>query len=328
MRRRILAASGSSFFFCLLAAPQALLAQQPGRVWRVGYLTNRRPRKSDSYLAFVEGMRSLGYVEGRNLVMEVRSADEQMERHPELARELVRLKVDVIVTTSGQSTAAAQRASATVPVVMISVGDPVGAGFVKNLARPGGNITGLSSLTQELALKQLDLLLGVAPSTPRVAVLVDPDNPVHAAILRNVREAAQRPGVSILPVEARSGPEIAAAFAQASREKAAAVLVNGAIFNFHLREIAELAAKHRMVSISAFHNFPGAGGLMSYGQNSIEQYRRAPIYVDKIFKGAKPGDLPVEQPTRFELIVNLKTAKALGLTIPPVVMVQVTKVIE
>jgi putative ABC transport system substrate-binding protein len=211
---------------------------------------------------------------------------------------------------------------------MVGVGDPVSSGFVKSLARPGGNITGLSSITPDLSQKQLEMLLSVRPKLARVAVLVDPGNTAHTAILATVRAVAPGAGVSILPVEARTGAEIAPAISKASRENAGAILVNGALFNGHLRQIAELAAKHRLPSVSAFRSFPQAGGLMSYGQNLTDSYRRAATYVDKILKGTKPADIPVEQPTRFELVINMKTAKALGLTIPQSVLVRADRVIE
>ena len=264
-------------------------------------------------------MRELGYVEGKNLVIEWRFADGKIERLPDLAAELVRLKVDVIVTAGTPATSAAQKATTTVPIVIANQGDPVGSGFVASLARPGGNITGLSNVNVDVVPKQLEMLLGMVPKLSHVAVLVNPDNSAHASILKNVQAAARSAGVKIMSVEARSAQDIDNAFSMMTRQNARAVIVAHALFNNQQwRQIAELAAKHRLPSISARVEFVEAGGLMSYGQNLADQFRLAATYVDKIFKGAKPADLPVQQSTKFELVINRKTAKALGLTIPAV----------
>jgi putative ABC transport system substrate-binding protein len=321
--------------FALLAlgaAPLVSHAQQQGKIWRVGFLTQRRrPDSIDSDFigAFPRGMRELGYVEGKNLVIEWRFADGKFERLPDLAAELVRLKVDVMVSGSSQAISALQKATTTIPIVMTTSGDPIGSGFVKSLARPGGNITGLSNLTSDLGTKQLELLLSMVPKLSRVAVLVNPVNPSLAAFLKNIPSAAQRVGIAVLPLEARTAQEIENAFPTMTQGNAKAVIVAvDAFFIQQQRPIAELAAKHRLPSVSGNREFAEAGGLMSYGPNFAEQFRRAATYVDKIFKGAKPGDLPVEQSTKFELLINGKTAKALGLTIPQSVLLRADRVLE
>ena len=274
-------------------------------------------------------MRDLGYVEGKNLVIEWRFADGMSERLPGLAAELVQLKVDVIVAATTPATAAAQKATTTIPIVMASVGDPVGSGFVKSLAHPGGNITGLSNLTGDLGRKHLELLLILLAKLSRVAVLTNPANSTGATILTSIQAAAQRTGVLVLPIEARSPQEIESAFSLMTREKAEAfIMATDALFAQQYRQIVELASKLRLPSIDGLREFAEAGGLMSYGTNRAENYARAATYVDKIFKGAKPGDLPVEQPTKFELVVNAKTAKALSIKIPQAILVQATEVIE
>ena len=313
-------------------APLATFAQQPGKVWRVGFLSQRHVEFVDSdhyYGPFTQGMRELGYVEGKNLVIEWRSAEGKSERLPELAAELVRLKVDLLATAGTPATLAAQKATATIPIVMINVGDPVGSGLVKSLARPGGNSTGLSSMNAELAPKLLEMLRGMVPKVTRVAVLVNPSNTAVTILLKNIQAAAQRVGVKIQPVEASTPQEIANGFAVMARQNAGALIVlRDAFFSQQKNQIVELAAKQRLPSIGGYGGYVEAGGLMSYGQNLRENYRRAATYVDKIFKGANPGDLPVEQPTTFELFINRKTATALGLKIPNSLLAQATKVIE
>ena len=274
-------------------------------------------------------MRELGYVEGKNLVIEWRFADGIAERLPELAAELVRLKMDVIVSGSSQAIGALQKATSTIPIVMATSGDPIGSGFVKSLARPGGNITGLSNLFGDISPKQLELLLAIAPKLSRVAVLVNPVNSSYAPILKNAQSAARRVNVRILPLEARTEAEIVNAFSLMAREKAGAVIVMvDALFIQQRSVIAQLAMKHRLPSISGTREFAEAGGLVSYGPNLAEQFRRAAGYVDKIFKGAKPADLPVEQSATFEMLINGRTAKALGLAIPQAVLLRTDRVIE
>jgi putative ABC transport system substrate-binding protein len=327
-RRKLLVALGA----CALAAPLFSFAQQQGKVWRVGFLSQRgRPDSLDSdvFGAFPRGMRELGYVEGKNLVIEWRFADGKVERLPSLASELVQMKVDVIVTNGTPATSAAQKATTTIPIVFGSAGDPVGSGLIKSLARPGGNITGFTNISGELGPKHLEMLRGMVPKLSRVAVLVNPANPAHTTILKNVQAAAQRAGVRMLSVEARNPQEIENAFSTMSRENAGAVIMEpDGDLNRQLHRIAELAAKHRLPSIHLDREYAEAGGLMSYGPSFADRYRRAATYVDKILKGAKPGDLPVEQPTKFELVINGKTAKALGLTIPKPLLISADKVIE
>jgi len=274
-------------------------------------------------------MRELGYVEGKNLVIEWRFADNKYERLPDLAADLVRLKVDVIVTAGPAATSAAQKATTTIPIVFGGANDPVGSGFVKSLARPAGNITGLSNVSVEMSPKLLEMLLSTMPKLSRVAVLMNPSNSGHATMLKNVQAAAQKANVKVLPVEARTPQEIETGFSVMTKENAKAVIVvRDALFNQQVRQIAELAAKNRLSSIAQIREYVDAGGLMSYGPSITDSYRRAATYVDKIFKGAKPGDLPVEQPTKFELLINRKTAKALGLTVPQSLLISADKVIE
>lgn len=311
------------------AAPFFSLAQQQAKVWRIGFLSTRsRPASLDAdfYGGFPRGMRELGYSEGKNVVFEWRFADGDAEKLSGLAAELVLLKVDVIVTAGTQATSAAQKATPTIPIVMGAAADPVGSGLVASLARPGGNITGLSNLSGDLRPKQLEMLLAVMPRLARVAVLI---NPSDQATIPNLRTAAQKTNVRILPAEARTPLEIENVFSRMAQEKAGAVIVTlNPLFVQQRRQIVELAARNRLPSISPNREFAEAGGLMSYGQNQADSYRRAAVYVDKILKGANPGDLPVEQPTTLELFINRGTAKALGITIPQSILVRADKVIE
>ena len=314
----------------VLTVPPGSLAQQQSKVWRVGFLLGRLPASidADHVGGFPQGMRELGYVEGKNLMIEWRFSEEYA-RLGELATELVRVKVDVIVTAGNPPTGAAQKATATLPVVMANVADPVGSGFVRSLAHPGGNLTGLTNISDDISPKQLEMLLGMVPGLSRVAVLMNPANPAQSTFLKSVQAAAQKSNVKILVAEARTAQEIARAFSMMSRENAGAVIVGGdGLFLQHQRQVAELAGKHRLPSISARRENVEAGYLMSYGTNSMDIYRRAATYVDKIFKGARPADLPVEQPTKFELVINARTAKALGLTIPQSLLISADKVIE
>jgi putative ABC transport system substrate-binding protein len=246
-----------------------------------------------------------------------------------MAAELVRLKVDAIVSGSSAAIGALQKATTTIPIVMATSADPIGSGFVKSLARPGGNITGFSHISGDIGTKQLGLLLGVAPKLSRVAVLVNPTNPSLSTFLKTIQSAAQGSSVKVLPVEARTAQEIENAFRVMTQAKAEAVIVaTDPLFVQHYRKIADLAAKNRFPSSSFIREYVEVGGLMSYGPNLSEQFRRAATYVDKIFKGAKPGDLPVEQITTFELFINGRTAKALGLTIPQSLLLRADRVIE
>ena len=301
------------------------------QVARVGFLALRRPvtLDSDVFGAFPQGMRELGYIEGKNLAIEWRFADGKSERLPGLAAELVALKVDVIMTAGTQAISAAQKATTTIPIVMGGANDPVGSGFVTSLARPGGNITGPSLLLEDITPKQLELLLAMVPKLSRLAVLVNPANVSSATLLKNVETAARRANIKVLPRETRTPQEIENAFSMMALENAGAVIMaSDALFTQQMRKIAELAAKYRLPLIAPFREYVEAGVLMSYGQNFADHFRRAAIYVDKILKGAKPDDLPVEQPTRFELVINLKTAKALGIKPPESILLRADKVIE
>ncbi len=327
-RRRFLIAIGTVAF----AAPLASFGQQPGKIWRVGFLSGRsRPDSLDSdyYGAFLRGMRELGYVEGKNLAIEWRFADGDYERLPRLAAELVRLKVDVVVAAGPPTVVAAQKAITTIPIVMTTSVDPVAAGFVKSLARPGGNITGISNLSGDFGPKHLEMMLSIAPKLSRVAVLVNSANPNHAAMTKSVQTAAQKVNVKVFPVEARTLQEIENAFSRMARENIRAIIVGlDALFIQQRRPIAELAVKGRISSIATFREYAEDGGPISYGQNQAEQFRGAAVLVDKILKGAKPGDLPVEQSTKFDLVINRKTARTLGLAIPQELLLRADKVIE
>ena len=313
------------------AVPLVALAQEGARSFRVGFIVAAaRPQslESSAYGGFTKGMRELGYVEGKHFVMEWRFAEGNYERFPDLAAELVRLKVDVIVLSAGLAAPAAKRATATIPIVIGTATDPVRSGFVASLSRPGGNITGLSS-TSEVYVKCLDLLKNIVPGATRVAVLVNPGNPGHIALLEMLHPAARTVGVTILPVNARSQEEIERGFAQMKRERAQGLIVPSDSFFFKQRSpIAELAARNRLPSIYSSREYVEAGGLMSYGQPLSEFYRHAAAYVDKIFKGANPGDLPVEQPTRFEMAINGRIAKELSIKIPSELLLRADEVIE
>ncbi len=328
-RRKLLLAFGAA----ALASPLSTLAQPATKVWRIGYLgPSARPGNLESDVqigALLKGLRELGYVDGKNLKMEWRYAGNSVERLQGDASELAQLKVDVIVAANTTAAHAARKATATIPIVMASSGDPVRAGFVASLARPGGNITGLTSMSGDLGPKHLEMLLSMVPRLSRVAVLFNPANSGNLAILKNVQAAARITNVRILPVEARTVQDIEKAFAAMARGNAGAVIVApDSLFTREMRQNAERAAKQRLPSIAAAREFAEAGGLMSYGRNQADSFRRTATFVDKIFKGAKPGDLPVEQPTTFELFINGKTAKALGLKIPQSLLITAEKVIE
>ncbi len=274
-------------------------------------------------------MRELGYVEGKTLVIEWRYAGGVLDRLPELAAELAQLKPDVIVVGGPDATRAAQKATTTIPIVMASVSDPIGAGFIASLAHPGGNITGSTSLTIDLGPKRLEMLLAMAPKVSRIAVLMNPASVNQVKASESIQEVGKKLRVTILRAEARSREEIETAFRAMAREKAGALIVSSNIlFNGQKNQIAELALKHRLPSIGGDRIYAEAGCLISYGSSVVDDFRRAATYVDKIFKGAKPAGLPVEQPTRFELIINGKTAKALGLKIPQSLLIMADKVIE
>jgi putative ABC transport system substrate-binding protein len=311
----------------LLVTALPVLPQQPGKTARIGFLFFVTSPSLDE--AFRQGLHELGYVEGQNIAIEYRSAEGKSERLPGLAAELVRLKVDVIVAASPPATEAAKGATSTIPIVFAVSGDPVAAGLVASLARPGGNITGLATISGDVLGKQLELLKGVTPKVSRVAVLQNPSNPGHALMLPQAEGAARALGVQLQVLKARTPSEIEAAFAAMSSQRAGGVLVlRDALFRAQRAQIAALAAKRRLPAVYGLREEAEAGGLMAYGASVPHMFRRAATYVDKILKGAKPADLPVEQPTKFELVINLKTAKALGLTIPPSLLGQADQVIQ
>ena len=313
----------------VLAAPLVVEAQQARKIPRVGVLGGQSPEGSPPILALRQGLRELGYVEGQNIALEWRWAQGKNERFADLAGELVQLKVDVIVTGPTRAVQEAQRATSTIPIVMVFGTDPVALRFVATLARPGGNITGLSLQAPEIAGKRLGLLREVAPAAARIAVLSDPGQPGIVSDVREVESAARAWGVQVQVLEARSGGELDRAFAAIVRERADAVLMlESPTPVAYQARIAQLAAKHRLPTLSWSRSMTEAGCLMSYGADLSDLARRAAYFVDKILKGAKPGDLPVQQPTKFELVINMKTAKALGLTIPPALLLLADQVIE
>jgi putative tryptophan/tyrosine transport system substrate-binding protein len=293
----------------LLAVPLGAEAQQAGKVYRIGLLSPTS--QGFGVEAFREGLRTLGYVEGHNIVVELRSAEGRFDRLPDLAAELVRLRVDVIVAVVTQASLAAKNATTTIPIVMLAVGDPVGAGLVTSLAQPGGNVTGTSFQNVEVAGKLLELLKSAIPRLRVVTVLWNPANPVfQAQMVKETEAAARSMGIELRMLAARDAKEIDRAFAAMTEERTEALnVIPDPVFSAHLSRIATLAAKSRLPSISAFREYAAGGGLMAYSADFSERGRRTAVYVDKILKGAKPGDLPIEQPTKFELVINLKTAK-------------------
>ena len=318
----------------LLAAPLAAEAQQAAKVPRIGYLGNYPPGAfPQNHEAFLQGLRDLGYVEGRNVVIEYRDAEGKVERLPILAAELVALKVDVIVTGGGTPTAlAAKQATKTIPIVFAAAIDPVADGLVTSLAQPGGNVTGLSGLIPDLVGKRLEQLKQAVPGVSRVAVLWLPGalgERTDKDMLTGADVAARALGIQLQFVEARGPADFDRAFSEMTRARADALTVlPSSMFSIERRRLVDLAAKNRLPAVYERREFVDAGGLMSYGPDFADLFRRAATYVDKILKGAKPGDLPIEQPTKFELVINLKTAKALGLTIPQSLLQRADQVIE
>src|SRR5262245_42847672 len=318
-RRTFLAGTGA----VLLAAPLAAEAQQAAKVFRIGFLGSGGPADHAPRVAsFRQGLRDLGYVEGRTATIEYRLAEGKMERLPALAAELVALKVDVIVASGTPTALAAKNATQTIPIVFATSGSPVGA-LVASIARPGGNVTGLSLVGPELVARQLQLLKESVPKASHVAVLENPDNPYTAVMMKEVETAARSLGVQIRFLELRSGDAPDTAFSGLARERPHALLVLfDPLLTRQRARIAELANKHRLPSMYPHREYSEAGGLMAYGASLTDLYRRAATYVDKILKGARPADLPVEQPTKFELVVNLGTARSLGLTIPQPILLR------
>jgi putative tryptophan/tyrosine transport system substrate-binding protein len=314
----------------ILTVPIISGAQQAARIPRVGVLHPGAPATSSHFAAaFTQGLRELGYLEGQNIVVERRFADAKAERLSDIAAELVRLKVDVIVTSTDPGIAAVKQQTRTIPIVMANSTDPVATGFVASLARPGGNVTGLSSLSPELSAKRLELLKEAVPGLSRVAIVWNPD--VRGAVLeyKETESAARSLQLQLQSVEVNRPDDLDSAFSALTTGRAGGLTVASSSLAFRNRSrIASLAQKHRLPSIYGLREFADAGGLIAYGPNYAEGWRRAATYVAKILKGAKPGELPVEQPTKFELVLNLKTAKALGLTIPPSLLQRADHVIQ
>jgi len=314
----------------LLTTAHATQAQQLGKIPRIGYLNASSATSAASRVeAFRRGLRELGYVEGKNIVIEYRYAEGKFDRLPTLAAELVRLKVDVIVTAGGASTHPAKNATNTIPIVMTQDNDPVGNGFVISLARPGGNITGLSTLAPEISGKRLELLKEIVPRLSRVAVLGTSTQPGNAQSIKETELAARELGVKIQYLDVLGSKDVEPLFRAANTGRADALLVlTSPVFGTHRKQLLDLAVKNRLPVTYFRRDFVEDGGLMTYGVSFADLDRRAATYVDKILKGAKPAELPVEQPIKFEFIVNLKAAKQIGLTIPPNVLVRADKVIK
>jgi len=329
MTKRIILLALCSMLF---APRSAVEAQQPAKIPRIGLL---RPTRSDHagsrtlIEAFRQGLRELGYVEGQNIRLEIRWADGNRDRLPQLAGELVRLKVDVIVSGGNTATDAAKRASNTIPIVMTQVADPERDGFVASLARPGGNITGLTHMNTELAGKRLELLKESVPRTSRVAVLWNPANPSQAFNFKELETAAKALAVTVQSLQVRTPDDFDSAFNAAVKGRIGGIFVSSdGMINSYRKDVVNRVTKNRLPAMYTEPEWVDAGGLMVYGPSNADLYRRAATYVDKILKGAKPADLPVERPIKFELIINLKAAKQIGLTIPPNVLARADKVIR
>jgi putative ABC transport system substrate-binding protein len=315
----------------LLTLPVAATAQQAEKVSRIGFLSLNTAEISQHLLtAFRQGLRERGWVEGRNIVIELRFAEGNVDRLPMLVAELIHLKVDIIVTGASVATWAAKDATKTIPIVMGATADALGEGLVTSLAHPGGNITGMTFLVgPEIAGKHLELLKEVVPAASRVAVLTNPTNRSHATLVRELKAAARAFGVQLQVLDAQSPDQLDSAFAAMTRERAAALLVlTDSMFVGQRRRVAGLAAKSKLPAMYYQREFVDAGGLISYGASLSDMFRHAATHVDKILRGAKPGDIPVEQPTKFELVINLKTAKALGFTIPQSLLLRADEVIQ
>jgi putative tryptophan/tyrosine transport system substrate-binding protein len=327
MRRREFIAT----LVCAAVSSVAAHAQQTGKVYSIGFLTvgasgvNNTP----GLPAFVNGLQQLGWIEGKNVVIEYRYAENRLNRLSELAAELARLNVDVIVAAGTLAPLAAKRATATIPIVMTSAGDPLGTGLVASLARPVGNITGLSLMSPEIAAKRLELLRDIIPELARVAVIWNAANPYPAFVFKETESAASQLKIEVQSLEVRTLDDINSALAAALQKKAGALItVEDPLTQNYRKQIADFATKNRMPAMSGLREYVNDGGLLSYGPNLADLYRRAAGYVDKILKGARPVDLPVEQPATFELVINLKTAKALGLTVPDKLLATADEVIE
>jgi len=311
-----------------LTVPFASLAQNQRKVWQIGFLA-ADSASTHLYDSFRQGMRERGYVEGKTCVIHARFAEGRYERLPGLAEELVRSKVDVIVAGAPLSAQAAKKATTSLPIVMVAIPDPIGEGFTASLSHPGGNITGLSTIVTEASAKHLELLRILIPNLSHIAVVINPSNPSDSLILEQISGAAFSSGVKVFLVEASTATQIETAFSAIIRARAEAVIVAAdPFFDVQREQIAKLAMKNRLITIYSNSEATEAGGLMSYGQDLRDQYRRAAIYVDKILNGTKPSDLPVEQPLVLELVVNRKTANALGVALPKELLLRADKVID
>jgi putative ABC transport system substrate-binding protein len=311
------------------AWPLAARAQQAGKVYRIGLFSAGTDTGRKTWLALADGLRELGWIEGKNVLFERRFAENQLDRLPGLAAELVRLDVDLIVTGGTLAPLAAKQATATIPIVMGAAGDPVGSRLVASLARPGGNVTGLSLMAPDLGGKRLELLKEILPGISRVAVLWNAANPYPALVFRETQAAAQALRIELQSLEVRGPGDLDSALDAAIQKRVDALIaVEDPLTTTHRKQIADFTASNRLPAIYGLREFAEAGGLMTYGANISDLFRRAAGYVDKIFKGAKPANLPVEQPTKFELVINLKTAKALGLTVPLIMQMTADEVIE
>ena len=314
----------------LLAFSFPARAQQPEKILRIGYLGNSSPALERDFVdAFRQGLRDLGYAEGHNILIEYRWAEGRYDRLPEFAAELVRLKVDVLLTAGTPGALAAKQATQTIPIVMAVSGDAVGTGLVQSLARPGGNITGLTRMTRDLDGKRLELLKEVVPSLSRVAILLNPANPISARGWSEAQSPAKALRLKLEPAEVKAAEEFEAPFAAIARQRPGGLFIIADQFLLaHQTQIVDFGARRSLPAIYPYSEFVDAGGLMSYAANDPAMFRRAATYVDKILKGRKPADLPVEQPTKFELVINLKAAKQIGLTIPPTVLARADRVIR
>ena len=313
---------------CAVAWPLASRAQ--GRIPRVGFMGNSTAALEANLVdSFREGLRELGYEEGRNIAIEYRWADGQYERFAALVTELIAAKVDVIVTAGTPAALAVKKATSTVPLVMVAVGDPVGTGLVPSLARPDGNLTGLSSVAPDLEGKRLELLREIVPSVSRIAVFLNSVNPFHATSMRQAQTAGKTLGIKVQQYDIRKSEDLDGAFAAIRKERPDALLILADRVFLHNRErIVDFTGEQHLPNVNAYKELVEAGGLISYGPSYEDMHKRAAIYVNKILKGAKPGNLPIEQPTKFTLIVNLKAAKALGISMPPAVLSRADEVIE
>ena len=312
----------------LLAAPGPAVAQPAGQIPRVGYL-GAGSSNSANVEAFRQRLRELGWAEGKNIVIEYRFAEGRFDRLPDLAADLVRLKVDVMTAAPTPGAVAAKKATGTIPIVMVGVGDPVGLGLIATLARPGGNVTGLSFDAGMEIGKGLEIIKETLPNARRVAVLSNPANPGQPAAIKNVKAAARSLGVELRFLEAQGPDEFDGVFATMAKERVEALLVvTDSTFYIQRARLAELATKHRLPAVCGFRDYAEAGALMSYGPSVVAMYQRAAFFVDRILKGAQPASLPVEQPTKFELVINLKAAKALGLAIPQSLLARADEVIQ